>query len=67
MEKKIKQVRKHPRKYGTEIVQKVLTLIREQKTLAEILQQVPCRKSCVRRIARKNSLHIRKEKEPINS
>jgi len=67
MEKKIKQVKKHPRKYGPEVIQKVLTLIREQKTLAEILAQVPCKKSCVRRIARHNSLHIRKEKELIKS
>lgn len=65
MEKKIKQTKKHPRKYGPEIVQKVLTLIREQKTLPEILQQVPCCRSCVRRIARKNSLVIRKDKEAI--
>ena len=68
MEKKIKQVvKKHPRKYEPEVVQKVLTLIREQKTLPEILEQVPCRKSCIRRIARHNSLHIRKEKEPIKN
>lgn len=68
MEKKIKQVvKKHPRKYGPEIVQKVLILIREQKTLPEILELVPCRKSCVRRIARKNSLVIRKEKEAIKN
>ena len=66
MEKKIKQVvKKHPRKYEPEIVQKVLTLIREQKTLPEILELVPCRKSCIRRIARKNSLVIRKDKEAI--
>ena len=65
-EKQIKQVvKKHPRKYGPEIVQKVLTLIREQKTLKEILTQVPCCKSCIRRLARHNSLVIRKEKEAI--
>jgi len=67
MKKDTKQVIKHPRKYGPEIVQKVLTLIREQKTLPEILEQVPCRKSCIRRLARHNSLHIRKEKEPIKN
>jgi len=66
MEKKIKQVvKKHPRKYEPEVVQKVLILIREQKTLPEILEQVPCRKSCIRRIARKNSLVIKKDKEAI--
>ena len=66
MEKKIKQVvKKHPRKYEPEVVQKVLTLIREQKTLPEILEQVPCRKSCIRRISRKNSLVIRKDKEAV--
>ena len=63
MEKKIKQVRKHPRKYGPEIVNRVLTLIKESRTLPEILSQVPCCRSCVRRIARKNSLVIRKEKD----
>ena len=40
MQKQIKQAKKHPRKYGPEIVQKVLTLIREQKTLPEILQPI---------------------------
>ena len=66
-QKQIKQVvKKHPRKYGPEIVQKVLCLIREQKTLPEILELVPCRKSCVRRLARHNSLHVRKEKEARN-
>lgn len=65
-QKQIKQVvKKHPRKYGPEVVQKVLILIREQKTLPEILEQVPCKRSCVRRLARKNSLVIRKEKEMI--
>jgi len=65
-QKQIKQVvKKHPRKYESEVVQKVLTLIREQKTLPEILEQVPCRKSCIRRIARKNSLVIRKAKEAV--
>lgn len=63
MEKKVKQAKKHPRKYGPEVVQKVLTLIREQKSLKEILSQVPCCRSCVRRIARKNSLTLRKEKD----
>lgn len=67
MEKKIKQVRKFPRKYGPEVVQKVLTLIREQKTLKEILSQVPCKKSCIRRLARRNSLVIKKEKEAIKN
>lgn len=65
MKKDIKQVIKHPRKYESEVVQKVLILIREQKTLPEILELVPCRRSCIRRIARKNSLVVRKEKEAI--
>ncbi|MFH1585943.1 MAG: hypothetical protein ABIB79_04200 [archaeon] len=65
-EKIIKKVKTtHPRKYPRETVELVLTLIRQQKSLKEILAQVPCCRSCVRRIARKNSLVIKKEKELI--
>ena len=49
----------HPRAYPKEIVEKVLVLIREGKSLSEILSQVPCRKSAVRRYARKANLKIK--------
>lgn len=50
----------HPRKYPKEVVDNVLSLIREGKKLNEILSQVPCKKSAVRRYARKASLIIKK-------
>jgi len=46
-------------KFPKEIVEKVLVLIREGKSLSEILSQVPCRKSAVRRYARKANLKIK--------
>jgi hypothetical protein len=55
-----KTVSTHPRKYPKEIVDKVISLIREGKKLKEILSQVPCKKSAVRRYARKASLTIKK-------
>lgn len=59
-EKMVKKVKtKHPRAYPREIVEKVLALIREGKSLSEILSQVPCRKSAVRRYARKANLKIK--------
>lgn len=62
-EKIVKKVKTtHPRKYPKEVVDKVLSLIREGKTLNELLLLVPCRKSCCKRLARKNSLVIKKEK-----
>mgnify|MGYP003884289813 CR=1 FL=1 len=60
-EKVIKKVKStHPRKYPKEVVDKVLSLIREGKNLSDILSQVPCKKSAVRRYARKASLTIKK-------
>ena len=56
--KKVKTI--NPRKYPKETVDLVLTLIRQQKSLKEILSQVPCKKSAVRRYARKASLTIKK-------
>jgi len=58
MEKK-KQT-KHPHKYPKKVVDEVLTLIREGKTLDEILEVVQPRKRCLLRIARKNNLEIKK-------
>jgi Trm5-related predicted tRNA methylase len=49
----------HPRKYPQEIVDKILSLIKQGKNLNEILQQVPCKKSAVRRYARKAGLTIK--------
>ncbi|MDP3027695.1 MAG: hypothetical protein Q8N63_08370 [Nanoarchaeota archaeon] len=60
-EKNIKKAKTtHPRKYPREVVDKVLSLIREGKNLDEILSLVPCKKSAVRRYARKASLTIKK-------
>jgi len=60
-EKNVKKAKSaHPHKYSREIVDKVLSLIREGKNLSEILSQVPCKKSAVRRYARKASLTIKK-------
>jgi len=60
-EKIVKKVKTtHPRKYPKDIVDKVLSMIREGKKLNEILSQVPCKKSAVRRYARKASLTIKK-------
>ena len=60
-EKIVKKVKTtHPRKYPKETVELVLTLIRQQKSLKEILEEVPCKKSAVRRYARKASLTIKK-------
>jgi len=60
MKKELKPKRSYPRKYGSEVVNKVVSLIKEQQTLKEILSQVPCKKNCVRRIARKHNLVIKK-------
>ena len=49
----------HPRAYSKEVVDKVLSLIKEGKILKEILLQVPCKKSAVRRYARKANLKIK--------
>ena len=51
----------HPRRYPQEIVDKTLSLIRQGKDMKEILQQVPCKKSAVRRYARKAGLKIKKK------
>ena len=58
--KEEKPKRSYPRKYGAEVVNRVVSLIKEQQTLKEILAQVPCKKNCVRRIARRHNLEIKK-------
>ena len=40
-------------------------IFKEGKTLNELLLLVQCRKSCIRRLARRNSLVIKKDKEVI--
>ncbi len=60
-EKIVKKVKTtHPRKYPKDIVDKVLSMIREGRNLKDILSQVPCKKSAVRRYARKANLTIKK-------
>jgi len=59
MEKE-KPKKRHPQKYPKTVVNKVLTLVREGKTMDEILEQVEPRKRCIMRIARKNNLEIKK-------
>lgn len=56
--KKIKTT--HIRKYPKEVVDKILSLIREEKTLNEILKVVEPKKSAVKRYARKAGLTIKK-------
>ncbi len=58
MEKK-KQA-KHPHKYPKKVVDEVLTLVREGKTLDEILEVVQPKKRAVLRYARKAGLEIKK-------
>lgn len=58
-QKKVKTV--HPKKYPKDVVDKVLSLVREGKTLKEILSQVPCKKSAVRRYVRKAGLVIKRQ------
>lgn len=61
-EKSQKRVRAtHPKKYSKDIVDKVISLVREGKTLKEILSQVPCKKTAVRRYARKVGLVIKRQ------
>lgn len=66
MEKKIKKKeeskpkREHPRAYPKKVVDEVIALIREGKTLNEILEQVKPRKRAVLRYARKAGLEIKK-------
>jgi len=55
-----KPKRTYPHKYPKKVVDEVLTLIKEGKTLDEILEQVQPRKRCLLRIARKNNLEIKK-------
>ncbi|MDO8508203.1 MAG: hypothetical protein Q7S27_00800 [Nanoarchaeota archaeon] len=50
--------RSFPRKYSREVVDNVLVLIREGKTLGEILNVVQPRKRAILRMARKHSLTI---------
>lgn len=50
----------HPKEYSKEVVDKVISLVREGKTLKEILSQVPCKKSAVRRYVRKAGLKLKK-------
>lgn len=57
---KQKPKREHPRSYSKEVIEKVLTLIKEGKNLKEILSQVPCKRAAVRRYARKANLTIKK-------
>lgn len=67
MEKQPKRVKSsHPHKYPKDVVENVLSLIRSGNTLKEILSQVNCKKSAVRRFARKNDLVIKKEKKENN-
>ena len=60
MEKKKTTKTKHPHKYPKKIVDEVLTLIREGKTLDEILEVVQPKKRAVLRYARKAGLEIKK-------
>ena len=59
MEKE-KPKRKHPQKYPKTVVNKVLTLIKEGKTMDEILEIVQPRKRAIERYARKAGLEIKK-------
>jgi hypothetical protein len=59
MEKE-KLKRKHPQKYPKTVVNKVLTLIKEGKTMDEILEQVQPRRRAIERYARKAELEIKK-------
>lgn len=60
-EKIVKKVKTtHIRKYPKEVVDKILSLIREGKTLNEILKVVEPKKSAVKRYARKAGLTIKK-------
>lgn len=49
----------NPKEYSKEVVDKVISLVREGKTLKEILSQVPCKKSAVRRYVRKAGLKFK--------
>jgi len=63
MEKKEKQKpekKRHPRAYSKKVVDEVLTLIKQGKTLDEILEQVQPRKRAIMRYARKAGLEIQK-------
>ena len=60
MEKKKTAEKTHPHKYPKKIVDEVLTLIKEEKTLDEILGQVQPKKKAVLRYARKAGLEIKK-------
>lgn len=60
-EKIVKKVKTtHIRKYPKEVVDKILSLIREGKNLNEILKVVEPKKSAVKRYARKAGLTIKK-------
>jgi len=67
MEKKDKKtpiqtpkVRSYPRKYPVDVVDKVTTLIKENKTLGEILELVKPRKRAILRIAKRHNLTLKK-------
>ena len=57
---KTPQKQRHPRKYGEDVVSKVVALIKEGKTMPELLEAVPCRKRAILRMARKQNLAIKK-------
>ncbi len=52
--------RKHPQKYPQTVANKVLTLIKEGKTMDEILEIVQPRKRAIERYARRAGLEIKK-------
>ena len=51
---------KHPQKYPKTVVNKVLTLIKEGKTMDEILEIVQPRRRAIERYARKAGIEIKK-------
>ena len=60
MEKKKTTKTTHPHKYPKKVIDEVLTLIREGKTMDEILEIVQPRKRAIERYARKAGLTIKK-------
>jgi hypothetical protein len=51
---------KHPHKYSKKVVDEILTLIREGKTMDEILEVVQPRRRAIERYARKAGIEIKK-------
>lgn len=57
---KTSSIRTYPRKYSKDVVENVTSLIKEGKTLKEILGLVEPRKKAVLRICRKYNLTLKK-------